>query len=344
MINLNDREWKKFKLGQLFTIYTGGDLIMSRVKNGCIPIVSHSMSNNGISAWTSYIEGQKLFNYNKTISLADRGNFCALVQSLDFYIATRVKALEIISDCCSKTALIFICTLINAQSVKFSYGNNCCDSTDILNILLPIDDNCNPDYQFMEDYVIQKEKAQKATYNKYAREILSKIRYTDIPSLNEKEWKEFLIEDIFYISSGKRLTKSDMINGMRPFIGASDSNNGITNFVNNINSSLDKNVLGVNYNGSVVENFYHPYECIFSDDVKRFSLKEKQGNVNIYLFLKTIILQQKVKYAYGYKFNGARMKKQILLIPVDISGNPDYEYMEQYSMNIISKQLYEYLP
>ena len=34
--------------------------------------------------------------------------------------------------------------------------------------------------------------------------------------------------------------------------------NGITNFVSNSNDSLDSNVLGVNYNGSIVENFYHP--------------------------------------------------------------------------------------
>lgn len=64
-----------------------------------------------------------------------------------------------------------------------------------------------------------------------------------------------------------------MTEGLRPFIGASDSNNGVTAWVNNTNESLDSNVLGVNYNGSVCETFFHPYECIFSDDVKRLHLK-----------------------------------------------------------------------
>ena len=45
------------------------------------------------------------------------------------------------------------------------------------------------------------------------------------------------------------------------------------------------NVLGVNYNRSVVENFYHPYKAIFSDDVKRLSLKEVEGNEFLYLFI-----------------------------------------------------------
>lgn len=148
--------------------------------------------------------------------------------------------------------------------------------------------------------------------------------------LHDREWKEFRICDIFIIKAGKRLTKSDMTSGNKPFIGATDNNNGITEFVSNTNVSEDCNVLGVNYNGSVVENFYHPYTCIFSDDVKRFQTKQVQGNKYIYLFMKTVILQQKCKYAYGYKFNEKRMQKQSLLLPVDESGNPDYAFMEQY--------------
>lgn len=148
--------------------------------------------------------------------------------------------------------------------------------------------------------------------------------------LHDREWKEFRICDIFIIKAGKRLTKSDMARGNKPFIGATDNNNGITEFVSNTNVSEDCNVLGVNYNGSVVENFYHPYTCIFSDDVKRFQTKQVQGNKYIYLFMKTVILQQKCKYAYGYKFNEKRMQKQSLLLPVDESGNPDYAFMEQY--------------
>lgn len=149
-------------------------------------------------------------------------------------------------------------------------------------------------------------------------------------SLHDREWQEFPISEIFIISPGKRLTKSDMQPGSKPFIGATDSNNGITAFVSNTNASEDTDVLGVNYNGSVVENFYHPYTCVFSDDVKRFRLKEVQGNKYIYLFMKTAILQQKRKYAYGYKFNEQRMQKQMLLLPANDAGKPDYAFMEEY--------------
>ena len=135
---------------------------------------------------------------------------------------------------------------------------------------------------------------------------------TDLKSV---KWKAFYINDIFSISAGKRLTKAVMDSGQIPFIGATDSNNGITNWIATPNSSFDKNVLGVNYNGSVVENFYHPYCCVFSDDVKRLHLRKCADNKYILLFFKTVILQQKIKYTYGYKFNGQRMERQKIYFP-----------------------------
>lgn len=145
------------------------------------------------------------------------------------------------------------------------------------------------------------------------------------------KWKEFFLDEICNIKSGVRLTKANMNEGMMPFIGATDSNNGITNFVSNTNRSLDKNVLGVNYNGSVVENFYHPYPCVFSDDVKRISFKDEQGqNKYCYLFLKQMILQQKEKYRYAYKFNGDRMARQKIMVPVDEERKINYSTIENY--------------
>lgn len=160
--------------------------------------------------------------------------------------------------------------------------------------------------------------------------------------LSEVKWREFSVLDIFDVYAGIRLTKDDMVAGKRPFIGATDSNNGITAFCGNINKSLDSNVLGVNYNGSVVENFYHPYEAIFSDDVKRLKLKEHTGNKYIYLFIKNLILKQKEKFQYGYKFNGERMGRTSILMPVNEGGQPDYDFMEQYMMAIEKKLLKRY--
>lgn len=49
--------------------------------------------------------------------------------------------------------------------------------------------------------------------------------------------------------------------------------------------------------------------------------------------MKHAIERQSKKYAYGYKFNGQRMKRQIIKLPSS-SENPDFEFMEQYMKRI----------
>lgn len=143
--------------------------------------------------------------------------------------------------------------------------------------------------------------------------------------------KSNILDEICNINSGVRLTKANMNESKKPFIVATDSN-----------KSLDKNVLGVNYNESVVENFYHPYECIFSDDVKRISFKDDEGqNKYCYMFLKQMILRQKEKYRYAYKFNVDRMARQKIMMPADEKSRINYRTIAHYTRakeleNIIS--------
>lgn len=160
--------------------------------------------------------------------------------------------------------------------------------------------------------------------------------------LSDREWKEFFLEDLFVVKAGKRLTNADKIDGKRPFVGATDNMNGVTGFVDNTNNSLDKNVLGVNYNGAPCICFYHPYECIFTDDVKRLHLKKYEDNIYVFLFMKSIIMKQKNKYSYGYKFNERRMLRQLLLVPVDDNDEPDYRFMEDYMKELMIEKRKQY--
>ena len=50
----------------------------------------------------------------------------------------------------------------------------------------------------------------------------------------ELKWKAFELNELFNILPGKRLTKENMKEGNLPFIGSTDSNNGITAFCGNI--------------------------------------------------------------------------------------------------------------
>lgn len=57
------------------------------------------------------------------------------------------------------------------------------------------------------------------------------------------------------------------------------------------------------------------------------------------LFLKTLILQQKCKYEYGYKFNERRMLRQSILLPVTEEAIPDWKFMETFMRKLETKML-----
>lgn len=182
-------------------------------------------------------------------------------------------------------------------------------------------------------------------YRIYAQKCIADLgEESKSPALSEISWGSFSISDIFDILPGKRLVAADSTPGNRPFIGALDNSNGVARFVNDTNISLDKNVLGVNYNGNgMVIGFYHPYECIFSDDVKRFHLKHHEDNEFVLLFMKVAILQQKSKFGYLYKFNAERMANTRIMLPVTDDGTPNYKYMEQYTKNLMLRKYKQYL-
>ena len=162
-------------------------------------------------------------------------------------------------------------------------------------------------------------------------------------NLTDRKWLPFLLKDIFRIESGKRLEKENFVPGNTPFIGASEINNGVTAFIGNQNVSIDQNVLGVNYNGGVAISHYHAYEALFSDDVKRFHLKQFSDNKYVFLFMKQVIIQQKVKFEYGYKFNAKRMDNTHIMLPVKDQGTPDYAFMEAYMKELEQKLLKKYV-
>ena len=327
---LTDVEWGEFSLRDIFVFERGNQNNMSGCEAGDIPLISAKKIDNGVKAFISD-NGKKLFE-GHILTLnndGDGGVGIAYYQANKMALDTHVTALVPIIPI-SRNSLLFISKTITIQRDKFSHGyslNN--NRMKAQKIVLPIDKNGNPYWSYMENFIKNIEQKQIKNILKYLDEYI--YIYIMCNHFETVDWKEFFLSDICNINSGVRLTKANMVDGNIPFIGATDSNNGITNFVSNTNKSLDKNVLGVNYNGSVVENFYHPYECIFSDDVKRISFKDDEGqNKYCYLFLKQMILKQKEKYRYAYKFNGDRMARQKVMMPVDKESRINYSTIENY--------------
>jgi hypothetical protein len=336
-MNFINIQWSEFVIGKIFKVSRGKRLIEKDRVKGNIPYFSASATNNGL---TDFIQNPLFIEQDSIIITT----FCdSYFVKGEFTASDEISILK--NEYLSEYSGKFIARMITSNREKFTFGYKAFTERIKRQIIqLPATSKGLPDYAFMEQYMRHKEQENIKKFTNYIAKRIEQVQdFKEVKPLNQKEWGEFFIEDIFNIRAGKRLTKADMHKGKTPFIGASDSNNGITNFVSNTNSSLDSNVLGVNYNGSVVENFYHPYKAIYSDDVKRLSLKKVKGNEFLYLFIKTMILKQKSKFQYAYKFNETRMLRQKLLFPIDKNGQIDYDYMENYIKKIEHEKLNQYL-
>ena len=341
VVGLEKVEWKTFQFTEVFQeIQRGKRLTRANQTDGLKPYISSTAENNGVDGFIGNNAGVREFE--NVLTLANSGSVgSTFYQQFEFVASDHVTALK--SENADKYAYLFLSSVVKRLEEKYSFNREINDTRiKREKVILPADKEGNPNFQYMSDFVkkLELDKVQEVLEYIY---IYIYIRTMNI--LKEKvceiSWKDFWIEDVCEIKSGVRLTKANQEIGLRPFVGASDSDNGVTAFVSNKNKSLDANVLGVNYNGSVVENFYHPYEAIFSDDIKRLKWKDEiYGNKYTYLFLKQMILSQKIKYAYGYKFNGERMKRQKIMLPVTKTGLPDYDYMTSYMQKQELEQIY----
>ena len=160
-------------------------------------------------------------------------------------------------------------------------------------------------------------------------------------NLESKEWGEFFINDVAEILSGRDIYESERYAGNTPYISSTAKNNGIGHFVANNNKTLEGGCLSVNRNGSVGYSFYHPYQGLFSNDCRKLRPFIKSKYVGI--FLSNQITNQREKYNYGYKMGTARLKRQKIMLPVNDSGEPDWQFMEQYTKSLMNRKTAEYL-
>lgn len=342
MKQLDEMKWEAFRINELFEIETCSFSGKGYIMEGKTPYVGATHRNNGVLSFLD-IQDDKLIKGNCIVFICNGDGSIGLsvYRFSDFIGSVDIKIGR--SKHLNPHVGMFITTIADKVRPHYSFGyKRTLSRLRAEHIMLPVSAPHTPDYAYMEEYMRNKEKDMLTKYKLYLEQHSAEMNVDEL-CLENRKWKEFFLEDIFTISSSIRLTKDDMKKGTRPFVGASDSNNGVTAFVGNTNNSLDRNVLGVNYNGSVVENFYHPYEAIFSDDVKRLHLKDYKDEKYVLLFIKQSILMQKCKYEYGYKFNGERMKRQKIMLPITSSSTPDYAFMSQYMQNIEAKKLKAYI-
>lgn len=348
-MNLKDREWKEFYIKDIFIIEnkkkiqvpTGAYIHKNNLYQSLIPRITVTSENNGINSF-SESKHKNYRTYENFISVSFLGTI--FYHQYKASIDMKVHCLQIKDKVLNSNLAEFLITEIKKSLTNASYGNQI-SSTDLPHkkLLLPIDINNYPDWEFMEDYIEYIAKRKKEKYQLYITKTIDKLVYKDIESLQEKNWKEFFITDIFNVPQrGKRLTKLNQIQGNIPYISSTASNNGVDNFIgNNTKVRSFENCLTIANSGSVGASFYHKYRFIASDHITH--LKKDNISEYVYIFISTLTNRFKQKYNFNREINDKRISREKILLPIDDNDKPDYNYMEQYIKNIEYKKLKQYM-
>ena len=161
-------------------------------------------------------------------------------------------------------------------------------------------------------------------------------------SLNDREWKDFAVPEIFQnIQRGKRLKNADHIPGIVPYVSSTANNNGVDDYIEASDGTrVFRNCISLANSGSVGTAFYEPFAFVASDHVT--SLECREANAYIYLFLTAILEQQGSNFNFNREINDLRIKKMRVMLPITDTGEPDYQFMEDYIRELMAKKRNQY--
>lgn len=338
---LEDKKWKEFFLDNFGTIKSGKDIVQKDMVKGNTPYIAATSTSNGIKNFISNTNNSlesNCISINRTGSVG-----CAFYHNYEALFSNNCRKF-ILNEHKNKYVSLFIVNQIKQQKEKYSYGY-------ILGtgrikrqkIMLPIDDTGNPDFEFMEEYIKTKYRNYIQTLVTDIEDRLTKLNFIEINELDDKEWDNFYIHDIFEdVQRGKRLTEANFIEGEMPYISSKGVNNGINEYVGNTDKvRIFENCLTLANSGSVGSTFYHPYSFVASDHVTH--LKNESFDKYIYLFIGSMIKRLGEKYNFNREISDTRLKREFIILPINECGEPDYEYMRQYMINQEIKLLKKYL-
>lgn len=342
MLNLNDREWKPFFIGDLFIVKRPKARSEKGYEGGKYPFVASGNFNNGVIRCCEPHADEVLDKGNCiTVSPVDGSAF---YQNSDFLGrgGAGSSVLLLYCDNINEYSGLFLARLIRQTCSKYCYGKmGNQDSIKREKILLPITADDEPDFAFMEQYIKEREDKLKQKYIDFIGNNW-KIGGA-IPSLENTTWAVFNLKDLFnIIQRGKRLVREHQQAGTTPYVSSTAMNNGVDGFISTEQVTREfSNCLTIANSGSVGSSFYQPSKFIASDHITH--LKNDNYTMYVYMFIATMTKRMSEKYNFNREINDYRISREKILLPTANDGNPDYEYMEQYIKSIMYQKYAAYL-
>lgn len=331
--NKMEEEWEKYRIGDLFKILLSKDDIQPKLVNeGSFPLVSSGKENNGICA---YIEKQDAKLWDAGLLTVDMFGK-AFYQEKPFYCVShgRVNILIPKKDM-SEMSLRFIGAVIEKTTMEKYDFQEMCTGTKLAEefVFLPSGDNGQPDWKEIEKFM--------CSIADNSRDTLSRITLSELQDVYKKvnfasggrRWKRFRIKDIFVQERGKEKAPKQNDDGDCPLIQETNFNNGLDRYVKPT-KIFKKNAITISIN--YAQNVFFQ-ESDFCASVNIAIIRNSHLNQYNGLFICSILQKKHANYDYTNKISKEKINEEEIFLPVDSSGNPDWDYMENYIKELITK-------
>jgi len=341
MQRLDEKTWAPVGLTSMFDLQRGRESNMAMLEDGDVPLISAKNGSNGLKG---FVKTPKRLINGECISLnndGDGGAGLAYYQPANMALDTHVTAL-LPKDDIGRDAMLFISECISGLHGFFGHGLSISNPrAKVINIMLPVTDNGEPDYEYMEHYAAATREAKIEQYREYVQKRIDELgNYVEIPSLDEKEWKPIALGHIFEMNIASAVDYGTTHSGEHNFIGRQTTNNGLQGFVSEP-CVEHGNCLIVGMVGEKLRAFYQQQGFAASQNI--LVLRNLALNCFNGLFIAGISKLTFQKYGYGRPIGLKRAAQDLIMLPVNDAGEPDFEYMEQYSKNMMLRKYQQYL-
>ena len=322
-MNLDLDKWGSFRISDLFPILQYGKANQGMLSDGteCF-YVGAKKNDNGVMLHCAYDED--LIQKGNCIIFICNGQGSvgyANYMDVDFIGTTDIVAGY--NENLNQYNGLFIATVLCQERPKYSFGRKWKTHLKDTVIKLPQTLDGNPDWKYMEQYIKSLNHKPLTTMNKSE----------NVLQLDIENWKEFKVGDFFDIHPTKFIegvSAGDCVDYGAPLVVNSAENNGIAGLCD-ILPTEEGNIITFSDTTDGNTFFYQPKPFIGFAHIQGMYPKTRKWSKEELLFLSTIMMfDSKGKYSYGRK-----MRRDIILeikikLPVDKTGNPDWQFMKNY--------------
>ena len=333
MSKIDTSKWMDFPISTLFDVVKGTRLTKADMRDGETNFIGASAVNNGI---TAHISNDEHIHPANTITITYNGSVGeAFYQDRPFWASDDVNVLYP-KFAMNRYIAFFIIPVLKKAGQKYAFIDKW-KKKDMEKdcISLPVDENHQPDFSYMESYMKNREIAVSASLTK----LQSAKRFSKSKNAEFESWKTYKIKDVFpnivkptvYHTREVRESSTGI-----PYVVRSKFNNGIKYNVERPVENVNPAKV-ISFGAENATFFYQKAEWISGRDM--YYIDTRDISEYACLFITSCLQPIAEKYSYNYGMFPDLLKEEKIKLPADKSGNPDYVYMENY-MKIIERKAF----